>query len=317
VAVNLAAASSQSVAAIGFGHTFATVPAVMITGMTGSGAPAMLVPQAANVTTTGFDLVLANPSAVQVTGEYSFNWIATAVAGTQQTWYRDQDGDGYSDGTSQTREGDAPTGYYLASALTATSGDCDDGNAAVHPGVSELCDELDNDCDGLVDVRSAPHCDWDVGVCEPTHREKCWAGTWVCDYGPHYEPEETTCDGLDNDCDGVTDEGLVGEPCALQEGVCAGSTTVCDDRGGVTCQYPPEYEEDEVTCDELDNDCDGLVDLRSAPHCDRDDGVCEPTYREKCWAGTWVCDYGPHYEPEEESCDNLDNDCDGQTDEGC
>ena len=60
------------------------------------------------------------------------------------TWYVDGDGDGYG-AAATTVCGDQPAG------TSATSGDCDDTRATVSPGTAELCDGLDNDCDGVID----------------------------------------------------------------------------------------------------------------------------------------------------------------------
>ncbi len=76
---------------------------------------------------------------------------------------------------------------------------------------AEICDGLDNDCDGLVDndVSDAPVCPLKLGVCM-SKVQVCVNGAFqgFCDattYGPNYQVVETKCDGLDNDCDGVTD----------------------------------------------------------------------------------------------------------------
>jgi predicted outer membrane repeat protein len=66
------------------------------------------------------------------------------------TWYRDSDGDGYG------VEADS----ILACTIPATdfvrvAGDCDDGDSTVHPDAPEYCDEIDQDCDGVVDVEIA------------------------------------------------------------------------------------------------------------------------------------------------------------------
>lgn len=66
-------------------------------------------------------------------------------------WYKDADGDLYSDGTTVTDQCIRPASHFLASELTATSGDCDDSLSSVHPGLTEICDGLDNDCNGLTD----------------------------------------------------------------------------------------------------------------------------------------------------------------------
>ncbi len=67
-----------------------------------------------------------------------------------QTWYRDWDNDGYSDGTTLV-QCLKPAGFKHASQLTQTWGDCNDGNPAIHPGAVEICNGLDDDCDGQID----------------------------------------------------------------------------------------------------------------------------------------------------------------------
>ena len=67
-----------------------------------------------------------------------------------QIWYKDVDNDGYSDGTSLT-QCNRPPGYKVAAELTAYAGDCNDANADIHPGATEICDGIDNNCNGIVD----------------------------------------------------------------------------------------------------------------------------------------------------------------------
>jgi hypothetical protein len=64
------------------------------------------------------------------------------------TWYKDFDSDGYSDGTSST-QCPIPFGYKLLHKLIDISGDCNDSDAGINPGVYDIiCDGIDMDCDG-------------------------------------------------------------------------------------------------------------------------------------------------------------------------
>lgn len=65
-------------------------------------------------------------------------------------WYKDTDNDGYSTGATLT-QCTRPAGYKLPGELTTTTGDCNDNNAAINPGAAEICDGLDNNCNGQVD----------------------------------------------------------------------------------------------------------------------------------------------------------------------
>lgn len=68
---------------------------------------------------------------------------------TATTWYKDADGDGYSDGTTQTSVERPSSDYYKESELTAISGDCNDNDDSVNPGATEVCgDGIDQDCNG-------------------------------------------------------------------------------------------------------------------------------------------------------------------------
>jgi hypothetical protein len=103
-----------------------------------------------------------------------------------------------------------------------------------------------------------------------------------------------------------------------------GSAKLCGGAiGYIECsftEYGPDYEPVELSCDGLDNDCDGATDadLPLNP-CSLQAGVCAGSVKTCAGAGGWqACgpaDYGPDYEPEEVSCDYRDNDCDGVVDE--
>ena len=93
-----------------------------------------------------------------------------------------------------------------------------------------------------------------------------------------YEAQELSCDGVDNDCDQRIDEDLTAPLADEQQGICAGSQQRC--LGEIGWVNPSlnsldHYEAEELTCDALDNDCDGVIDenLDAPPHS-RSRGVC-------------------------------------------
>ncbi|HUU00352.1 MAG TPA: fibronectin type III domain-containing protein [Myxococcota bacterium] len=208
-------------------------------------------------------------------------------------------------------------------------GVCDAADYGADYEVSEsLCDGLDNDCDGTTDTGlSGPACPLQLGVCAGSTQE-CGPGGWqACDdnsYGSDYQQAESSCDGLDNDCDDSVDEGLTAPLCPLQLGVCSGAVRTCNGAAGWSdCsagEYGADFEIQEVTCDGLDNDCDGSDDDNlSGPACPLQVGVCAGSTQTCAGSSGWqTCDavaYGANFETDETICDGLDNDCDGSNDE--
>ncbi len=129
------------------------------------------------------------------------------------------------------------------------------------------------------------------------------------------------CDGIDNDGDGLIDEDLIAPPCSLQQGVCAGSVQVCLGASGWSGANSPEcysqiasYEATEVTCDALDNDCDGQVDEGLTFDADGDGSTAIGS----CSGSADDCDDNDpnNFPGNAEICDGSDNNCDGQVDEG-
>jgi hypothetical protein len=161
---------------------------------------------------------------------------------------------------------------YTGSPQTQNVGQCSDGlqtcvNGAygacsgdVTP-LPEVCDGLDNNCNNTVDEGNPGG----GGACTTGNLGVCAAGVYDCINGSQQcsqvlSPTSETCDGLDNDCDGATDEGNPGGggSCATgQLGVCAAGTTTCQTG---TLQCLPDTPSSSEVCDLLDNDCDGTSD---------------------------------------------------------
>jgi len=125
----------------------------------------------------------------------------------------------------------------------------------------EICDGIDNNCNGQVDENNpggGGACTTGLpGICSPG-TTSCESGAIVCVQSS--QPSSETCDGLDNNCDGQVDENDPGggEACITGlPGVCSAGTTTCQ-IGSLTCVQSTQSS-DEV-CDGLDNNCDGVVD---------------------------------------------------------
>jgi hypothetical protein len=226
--------------------------------------------------------------------------------------------------------------------------DCNDMNAAVKPGAAEVCDGVDNNCNGQVDENISrtcfsgpagtftgtcpgPNCA-PRGVCRGVV-QACTAGAFpTCDGATAGQtlPIPEIFDCLDNDCDGVVDDGTAGAACTTgQQGVCAVGTQRC---AGATLQCQRNTNPSAEQCNNLDDNCDGLVDNSVAPRAcfsgppGTFGGTCPgPGCLPKgaCRAGSQLCNGAGVFGacsgevlPTAEICDTADNNCDGNVDEG-
>lgn len=160
------------------------------------------------------------PGATEVCDGLDNNCDATTDEGfTQNTYYLDADNDTYGDAavSVSTCAVSAPVGYV------ADNTDCDDSDNTIHPGATELCDGIDNDCSGVADDGLSIQtyyvdADFDgYGLTSGT-LDTCLISAPVgyatvggdCnDSNPNINPGQTEiCDGIDNNCSGLADDGL-------------------------------------------------------------------------------------------------------------
>ena len=169
----------------------------------------------------------------------------------------------------------------------------------------EVCDELDNDCDGRAD--NGFSLGWDEENCGECGREcsldeTCVNGECADECIPT-GPE--LCNEWDDDCDGAADEGFDLDADPDNCGECRNRCAVNEEchQGSCRSRAFPE------SCDNQDNDYDGVVDNYSIS-CESRCGIGT----QRCVTGNWEECNAPL--PSAEICNSVDDDCDGVVDEG-
>ncbi len=289
------------------------------------------------------------PNAIEICDGQDNNCDGQIDEGLQTTYYEDLDNDSYGNPTVSMMSCFQPSGYVLDNT------DCDDSTAATNPGAVETCDGLDNNCDGQVDeglafVSYYEDLDGDGYGNNMVTLTACSPPTgFVLDNTDCDDSVATInpgaieiCDGIDNNCDGQIDEGVATQTyyedmdgdsygnasvflsaCSQPIGYVLDSTD-CEDTDSSIHPGSPEL------CDNMDNNCNGQI----------DEGLASQTYYEDSDGDTYgnasvslsSCSQPAGYVLDSsdcddidatinpsatEACDGIDNNCDGQIDEGC
>ncbi len=252
------------------------------------------------------------------------------------------------DATTYGVKDDDADGYTDARCCNGTTCglDCDDTRGGVHPGSPEVCNRRDDDCNGVVDdgdVQVSGFADLDRDLYgDPASPVMACAGSGLssnmtdCDdslaTGGRASPafDEVEGDGIDNDCDGVTDE-TGGAPLwyrdADHDGFGDASDTQissvapagyvlrggdCDDTDGARKPGATEL------CNGADDDCNGLADFAIGDG-DWEDDDGDGFVDRACGGAADDCDDRSRqtHPGAAEACDGRDDDCDGLVDEGC
>jgi large repetitive protein len=246
-------------------------------------------------------------------------------------WYLDEDGDGFGDPDAITVDCDGANGFV------ADSSDCDDSDAAVHPGADELCNDRDDDCDGAEDEAAVDATTWYAdgdsdGYGDPT------SGAPACDQpsgtvadgsdcddtdAEHHPGATEYCDGADDDCDGFVDEEDAVDATSWYldvdgdgYGDASAAITACDQpSNAVDASLATDCDDSDATAhpgatetwyDGIDGDCAGGDDF------DQDaDG-----YQHESYGGDDCNDTDATVYPgaTDASYDGVDADCDGASD---
>jgi len=191
---------------------------------------------------------------------------------------------------------------------THTVSNCVDGNPRtcdpMQGAQSESCDGLDDNCDGRTDEDlGSTTCG--LGACRHTVGNCVDGSPQNCD--PMQGAQSESCDGLDDNCDGSTDEDLGSTTCGL--GRCTHTVSNCVDGSPQACD--PMQGARSESCDGLDDNCDGRTDEDlGSTTCGL--GICTHTVSNCVDGNAQMC--VPMQGAQSESCNGLDDNCDGSTD---
>jgi hypothetical protein len=232
------------------------------------------------VTTCGLGVCAATGRTTCVSGAVVDSCAPAAAASASDATCddRDDDCDGHSDEDVMPMASACAMGACATTGMIACVGgklvDSCQASAPISP-TDTTCNNTDDDCDGRVDeeyASAATSCG--VGVCSRTGMRSCALGVVAdsCVAGTRTSSSDTTCNGLDDDCDGHVDEEFAVSATSCGTGACASSgTRSCVSGAAVDSCTPkvPTTSVDDATSpgNGIDDDCDGRID-EDIPACD-------------------------------------------------
>jgi len=292
-----------------------------------------------------------NPGATEVCDGIDNNCNSLIDDGlTFTNYYVDGDGDGFGAGAAQSFCANPGAGYVT------NNTDCNDGDGAINPGATEVCDGIDNNCNSLIDdglTFTNYYVDGDgdgygagaaQSLCVNPGAGYATNNTDCNDTDGAINPGATeVCDGVDNNCNSLVDDGLTftnyyvdgdgdGFGAGAAQSLCANpgagystNNTDCDDNENTTYPGAPEL------CDGVDNDCNSIIDDNITYTTYYVDGDTDG-YGDINDAGTSLCtNPGAGYSTNNtdcndadgainpgatEVCDGVDNNCNSLIDDG-